>query len=534
MKKNILIGGAWPYANYLLHIGHYAALLPGDVIAKYYRQCGDNVIYVSGSDCHGTPITERAKKESKTPEEIASFYYEEAVKTFNKAEFEYDMYTATMSEEHKKYAQEFFKIIYDNGYIYEKEEEQDYCEVCNQFLSDREIEGICPNCGGTATGEQCEACFATLNSDEVKDKHCKTCKNIPVLRKNKNLYFKLSEFQNDLVEYAKSKEDIWRKNVTGEFNKFINMGLIDRACTRQLTWGVEVPLDGYDDKRIYVWIEAVLGYVTTCKRVCEERGIDFEKFITDENLISYYSMGKDNIPFHTVIYPALLLALKTNYKLPDYIISCEFYNMNDTKMSKSKGNLITINDFIDISSADSTRYYVIAYGPEKKDANFSVDDYIEKHNKFLVGVLGNFVNRNLAFLVKKFDGIAKEGHIDKKIRELTIKKYKDISALYEKGELKAAMETVFDYINAANKYYDENTPWVFAKEDLNKFNDITYTCLFMIANIKNFIYPVMPTTSKKIASMLSLKEATWQLEELSGDIKLNNVEILFERIEKNE
>ena len=279
MKRNILIGGAWPYANYLLHIGHLSALLPGDVIARYYRGCNDNVVYVSGTDSHGTPITQRAKKEGKTPEEIAKFYHEEFKKSFMKAEFSYDYYGSTFESYHEEEVKRLFKLIYDNGYIYEKEENEDFCPICNTFLADRDIVGICPNCGGHATGDQCDDCLVSLNANQVLDKKCKNCGSTTISKPNKHLYFKLSAFQNEINDYVDKHKDKWRKNAYGETKKFLEMGLIDRAATRALNWGIEVPIPGYDDKRIYVWIEAVMGYLSTCKKVLLERGIDFESFI---------------------------------------------------------------------------------------------------------------------------------------------------------------------------------------------------------------------------------------------------------------
>lgn len=532
MKKDVLIGGAWPYGNYLLHIGHLSALLPGDIIARYYRATGANVIYVSGTDCHGTPITQRAKKEGKEPLEIAKHYHEEDVKTFEKALFSYDLYTKTMSDYHKKYVQEYFLDLVKNGYIYEKKELQDYCPQCDSFLSDREIKGVCPKCHGEASGEQCDNCLATLEITEVLDKHCKECNTKTIEKENKHLYFKLSSFQEKLVEFVNKNEANWRKNAVGESKKFLEMGLVDRAATRQLTWGVDVPVDSYEDKKIYVWIEAVMGYLTAARYVCEERNINFEEFMADrENLVSYYVHGKDNIPFHTVIFPALLMGINRNYQLPKVIVSSEYVNMNDEKMSKSKGNLLTINDLIDEFGVETIRYYMIQNGPEKKDVNFTKEDLINAHNKFLVGVLGNFINRNLSFVNKKFDGIIKEGTIDEEIINITKNKYKEIGTLIEKAELKQAIDEVFEYISLGNKYYDEKQPWVQVKENISEFNNITYTCVYMMANIANLVAPFMPLTSEKIKNFLGLKEFIWEEEKIAGDIKINNLELLFERID---
>ncbi len=532
MKRNILIGGAWPYANNSLHIGHLAALLPGDIIARYHRGLGDEVIYVSGTDSHGTPITERAKKEGKNPAEIAEFYHKEFSKNFKDLDFSYDLYTATYTDYHKQKVQEYFKRIMDNGYIFEQEEMQEYCPKCNNYLSDREIIGKCPRCGGVAKGDQCEECLTSLETSEILDKHCKECGSEVILKPNKHLYFKLPEFKEQLKEFIKTNSTNWRKNAINESNKYLNTEMPNRAATRQLTWGIEVPVKGYEDKRIYVWIEAVLGYLTAANKVAEEKGIDFEEFIKkSDKFKSYYVHGKDNIPFHTIIFPSLLLAIDPNIGLPNEIISSEYMNMNDEKMSKSKGNLVTISELVDNFDKDTIRYYMIACGPEKKDVNFSYSDLITTHNKFLVGVLGNFVNRNLSFINKKFDGLIASGNIDKTIKEKTIKLYDEVGSLIEKGEIKAALEKCMDYVISGNKYYDENTPWIKVKENINEFNDITYTCIYMIANIANLFYPFIPTTCEKIKKMLSLKPYKWEEEEITGNIEIKDLQILFERIE---
>ena len=530
--KNILIGGAWPYANNSLHIGHLAALLPADIIARYHRGCGNRVIYVSGTDCHGTPITIRAKKEGTTPLEIASKYHEEFVNSFNKLDFSYDFYTATMTMEHKSQVQEFYKKILENGYIYEKEEDQDFCENCNEYLSDREIVGTCPICNGHAMGEQCDDCLSPINPKELKDKHCKICNTKTIIKKNKHLYFKTSAFQDILANLVLKNSDNWRKNAVNETKKYLNLGLIDRATTRQLNWGVDVPVEGYDDKKIYVWIEAVLGYVTACKHVCDENNIDFEEFLTDnEDLITYFVHGKDNITFHTIIYPALLQAINPKWQLPKKIISCEYMNMNDEKMSKSKGNLITMDELVETYHKDTVRYFMIANGPEKKDVNFSSSDLIQNHNKFLVGVLGNFINRNLSFVNKKFDGIIKEAKIDDEIKNKTTALYEEVGSLICDGELKEAINKIIDYATIGNKYYDERQPWIQVKEDIEAFNETTYTCVYIMANLSNLLNPFMPSTADKIKSMLNLKPYKWEEYNLSGDIKINNIELLFNRID---
>jgi len=533
-KKDILIGGAWPYANYYLHVGHLAALLPGDVIAKYYREKGDNVIYVSGSDCHGTPITERARKEKTDPKTIATFYHEEFIKTFDKMNFEYDLYSNTMRDSHISYVKDKYRKIYDNGYVYEKEELGVFCTKCNKFLSDREIEGTCPYCGGKSTGDQCDICGAILNSDEVLDKHCKLCGGRTFSKNDKQLYFKLSEFKDELVELIDKNKDKWRKIAIGEAWKYINTGLAERATVRNINWGIPVPVSGYENKRIYVWIEALLGYLSACKEVCEKRGIDFNEFINKNNkkLVTYYVHGKDNIAFHTTIYPALLIAIEEGNRLPDYMISSAYVNLNKEKMSKSKGNLITVNELLDNFDSDTLRFYFSYRGPETNDVNCSVDDILKMHNKYLVGMFGNFVNRNLAFIHKKNNDIISEGIVDENVKIITKKYYELVGKYIEKGEIRNAMTELFEYISFANKYYDSKTPWISYKEDISDFNNTTYTCLYIIANLANMVKPFLPTASNTIRKMIELPECKWEEASLKGEYVLNNVDVLYKRLDE--
>ncbi len=534
MKRDVFIGGAWPYANYFLHIGHLAALLPGDVLARYYRLNGDNVIYVSGSDCHGTPITERAKKENVTPDKISEFYHDEFVKTFNNMGFSYDEYSKTNSENHIKLVQEYFLKLIANNYLYEKELPEDYCETCNSYLSDRQIIGICPHCGGNSTGDQCESCLSSLNSAEVKNKKCLNCGNLTTKKLNKHFYFKLPEFTNQLQLLIDNNLNTWRKNALGEAQKYINMGLIDRAATRQIDWGIKVPVAGYEDKRIYVWIEAVLGYLSAGYFAANKLNVDFKKFLDNDNknLITYYVHGKDNIPFHTTIYPALLLGLDLNYRLPDYIISSAYVNLNNEKMSKSTGNLITVNELLEKFARDTLRFYFMFNGPETKDINCSIAEIIQDHNKFLVGVLGNFVNRNLSFIYKKFAGKIEVGSIDQNIANITKEKYVEVGKYIEAGEFKNALNSIFEYISLGNKYYDEKEPWNLVKNDIKAFWDTTYTCVYMMANIANLISPFMNDTSLKIFKVLKLNNLKWQEIVISDEIILDDVPpLLFSRMD---
>ena len=371
-KRNIVIGGAWPYANSSLHLGHIAGLISGDVLARYYRLKGDNVIYVSGSDCHGTPITERAKKEKKDPSEIANHYHEEFSKMFKDLNFSYDLYSKTATEYHKDRVEQLFRKLYDNGYIYEKIEPQAFCEHCNHFLSDREIKLTCPVCGEKTKGNQCDKCLHVPTTDELKKGVCIDCGNKTVEKDNKNLYIKLSAFQNAIEEHTKKVNSEWRVNARNETEKYLKQGLLDRAVTRDLTWGVDIPLEGYEDKKMYVWIEAVLGYITDTMKLCEERNdCTWEDFWKEgHNNKIYMCHGKDNIMFHSIILNALLLGQEENYHLVDTIVSAEYLNFNDQKFSKSKGIGMTALEALDLYNSDSLRYHLLSNRSRKERYKF--------------------------------------------------------------------------------------------------------------------------------------------------------------------
>ncbi len=524
--RNILIGGAWPYANSSLHLGHLASQLPGDVLARYHRLMGDNVMYVSGSDCHGTPITERAKKEGVTPNSIAEHYHNEFVESFKKMNFTYNLYSRTESEFHKKTVEKLFKDIYDKGYIYEKIEPDNYCETCKKFVADRELLTICPDCGSETKGDQCE-CGHVFTKQELNGAVCLDCGNKTVLKDNKNLYIALSRLQPKIEEYVKKNESKWRKNAQNETNKYLSEGLPDRAVTRDLTWGVDIPVPNYEDKKMYVWIEAVLGYLTATIDFCNRNNLDYRQWWDkDKNNIMYMVHGKDNITFHSIIFPGLLLALNDNYKLPDMLVSCEYLNFNDQKFSKSKGIGMTVLEAAEEFNIDTLRFHLLRNGPEKRDSNFGIDEYNSTHNE-INNKLGNFINRTL-----KFKGLTNipNGKMDEDMKKLLEKTYKDISFYMEKMEFREVSNIIINILDRVNKYYDEETPWITFKEDINKFNDTIYTCSTIIANISNYIEPIMPTTAEKIRSYLNIDEPSWNYIEAKKDLSLPTIEALFTRL----
>ena len=525
-KRKVVIGGAWPYANSSLHLGHLAGLISGDILARYHRQIGDEVIYVSGTDCHGTPITERAKKEGITPKEIAENYHKEFCKVFETMNFSYDLYTKTESDFHQKEVKDIFKRIYDNGYIYEKIEPDNFCEHCNKFVADRELKLICPKCGNETKGDQCD-CGHVPTKEELKGAICADCGNVTTIKDNKNLYIDLPKLQKEIEEYVEKKEMNWRKNAQNETEKYLKEGLRERAVTRDLNWGIEIPVDGYEDKRMYVWIDAVLGYLTTTKKYCEDNNLNWEEWWKNGyNNKMYMVHGKDNITFHSLILPGLLLALKDNYKLPDMIVSTEYLNFNDQKFSKSKGIGMTVLEAAEQFNIDTLRFHLIKNGPERKDTNFTVDEYIATHNE-ITNKLGNFVNRTL-----KYKGIEKvpNGKMDMEVKEKIEKIYIEISELMEKLEFREITNKIMILLDDANKYYDEKKPWIQIKEDISEFNNTIYTCCNIIANLSNLFEPFMPQTTEKIRKYLEIEKATWEYIEVKPDIELKNIEALFERM----
>lgn len=530
MNRNIVIGNAWPYANSSLHLGHIAGLISGDILARYYRLNGDNVMLVSGSDCHGTPITERARKEGTTPDAIASHYDDEFRELFKKLNFSYDLFSATKTEYHKKKVQELFKKLYDNGYIYEKIEPQCFCEKCNKFLADREVVLTCPECGEETKGDQCDNCLHVPTSEELIGSNCIVCGSKTVQKDNKILYLRLSDFQKEIEKHTEKVEREWRINARNETHKYLKQGLKDRAVTRDITWGVEIPLSGYENKRMYVWIDAVLGYLTDTMKVCEERGLDWEDFWKEgRNNKIYMCHGKDNIVFHSIILNALLLGQKENYHLVDTIVSTEYLNYNDQKFSKSKKIGITALDALEIYPLDSLRYHLVSNGPEKKDTNFTPDDFIATHNGELLNKFGNLVNRTL-----KFKGLEKieVATINEKIKQAIENSYKEVGELIEKLEFREAVSKIINLVEIANKYYDEQEPWKQVKEDEDSFKNTIFTCSNIIANLSNLFEPIMPETTAKIREYLELDEPSWRPIYLNKEIDLTskNIEPLFERI----
>lgn len=532
-KKTILVGGAWPYANNSLHIGHLAALLPGDVLARFFRQDGNEVIYVSGSDCHGTPITIRANKNNVTPLEIATHYHNEFVKNFKDLNFSYDKYGCTMDQDHKQVVSDFLKQIDLNDYLYTAYEDNYYCPTCQKIVVDREIVGECPTCHKEANGEQCDSCLSVFKVGELLNAKCKYCQSNVQVKSGKHLYFKLSKLTDLITQFIEkqSKQFNWRNTAISESLKYVKEGLKDRVVTRDLTWGIDVPFEGFEDKKIYVWFEAVLGYFSQAIAVAKQKGQDFLTLCKQDNFLSYYVHGKDNIVFHTIILPALLEAIDKNLNKPNAIISCEYVNLNDEKMSKSKGNLITVNNLLANFDVDSIRYFFIKNNPEKKDSSFSYLDFVECNNKILLGGYGNFANRNLSFLKKKFDGQIPELNLEDQILTDVKKWYEEIKESMYKGELKNCAELFYSYVQYSNAYFDKNKPWTLYENDKKEFDRVTSNCLFLIANLANISSSIMPNKSKILSDILGFSLDKFEVVYYTNKKIENDIIPMFSRCE---
>ena len=526
---NVFIGGAWPYANGSLHIGHIAALLPGDILARYFRLKGYNVCYVSGSDCHGTPIQIRANKEGVSPEQIANRYHNEFRECFEKLGFSYDLYNQTNDSYHSSFVQDFFKRLLSSGYIYKKTLEQAYCESCNQFLPDRFVVGKCPNCGNSAKGDQCDGCGALLEPLSLVDRKCGICGQSPVFKPSEHFFLALSKLEQFTKEYINSSCG-WRTNAIGLSQRYVDEGLRDRAVTRDLEWGIPVPLEGFEDKKIYVWVEAVLGYLSASKKWAQANGSDWETLWAD-NSLHYYVHGKDNIPFHTIILPALLKA-HGNLHLPDRIISSEYVTLEGRKISTSQNWAVWIPYLLERYNPDSIRYFFIANGPEKRDTDFSWREFINSHNGELLGAYGNLVNRSLVFIQKSFDSRVPEGQCNPNIRKSLTELYGIVGELIEEGNFKDAIEVIFSFIRSANKYFDEEQPWITAKDNIEKCRETLHTCVQIIANLSILLEPFLPGSSSKIRNMLKIEVNGWKYVEVASGADIGTVSILFERIDK--
>jgi len=508
MGERIYIGVAWPYANNQIHIGHVAgAYLPADIFARYNRTRGKDVLMVTGSDMHGTPITIKAEQERKTPEEVAFYYHNQFVETFQKLGISFDLYTHTQTPNHFATTQEMFLKLLDKGFIYKDTVLQAWCSHCERFLTDRYIEGICPLCKTPgARGDQCDACGKPMNPVELITPGCKLCGGTPEFKHSEHFFLKLSAFQNRITEWLKPK-DYWRPNVYNFTLHYLEDGLKDRAITRDMDWGVPIPLLGYEGKRIYVWFDAVIGYLSASKEWAKISG-DAEKwrpFWENGDTKPFYFIGKDNIVFHTIIWPSMLMG-HGDLNLPYNVPANEFMNFEGRKFSKSLHWGVTALDYLSRYDPDPLRYMLSINMPETGDADFSWNEFYRRNNDELVATYGNLAHRVLTFTFRNYGGtVPAPGDLDNESQVLLDKARQTlttmdglISQCYFKDAIKVAMVLAQE----ANRYLDQKAPWKTIKQDKPGAGTSLYVTISVLSCLRTVFYPFLPFSSQKLHEYL--------------------------------
>lgn len=540
--ENILVCVAWPYVNGEPHLGHIAGNnLPADIFARYHRMVGNNVLMVSGSDQHGTPVTIRAKEENTTPREISEKYHNIWSETFKDLDFSFDLYTKTGTENHKEVVQKLFNLLNEKGYLQEKVSKQPYSEESEMFLSDRYIEGDCPHCPSRTKGDQCDNCGKDFEPIDLKNL-ISTIDNSKVTFKETNhIYLKLPEFQEDLNKWIKSKS-YWKPAVKNQSLGFLSKGLIDRAITRDIDWGVEVPIKNYEKKRIYVWFEAVIGYLSASIEWAEsDKNISNNKDIWKEwwqnpESKHFYFQGKDNIPFHTIILPAILMG-SGEYNLPYDVVANEYLNFSGKQFSKSKNWAVWVSDFLKEYDSEALRYYLTSIMPESSDSDFTWDSFFESNNNELVATFGNLVNRIQSLIKNNFDNVVPNFEkIDDKDNEMIseIKRsYESTGNFLEKRQFRNSLKEIMNLAKLGNRYIDQKEPWASFKSDKQIAANTLWVGANLISNLGVLISPFLPKTSLKISSMFNFGNVIpeWKYREAKSGIKINNISPLFKKIE---
>jgi len=546
MGEKIYIGVAWPYANGSLHLGHITGCyLPADIFARYNRMKGNDVLMVSGSDEHGTPITITAEKEKTTPQAIVDRYNKEHTENMKQFGISFDLFTRTTTKNHEKVVQDMFSTLYKKEYIVKKSVEAYYCKKCNRFLPDRYIEGTCPFCGNKkARGDQCDECGKILDPQELENVKCKICSNNPEIKTSDHLFLALSKFESKLIDWMKDKKH-WKSSVLKFTNNWLKEGLHDRAITRDMTWGINVPVEGFEDKRIYVWFDAVTGYLSASKEWAQIIGepSKWEEWWKNKDAKHYYFLAKDNIPFHSLIWPSMLMGYDNSLDLPYDIPANEYLRLQGEQFSKSRGLAIWVPDILEKFDADAVRYYLSINMPENKDTNWMWDDFVAKNNDELVGAYGNFIHRVVTFTQKNFGEIPPLGKLDdldkkaiKKIKEISVEVSKEIEKCNFKKGLRAAMNLA----QFGNYYFDQKQPWNLIKTDKKRCATVLHICLKIINGLAVLMASYLPFSSDKIWHILghknSIHNEKWEstFEELKVGFILEKPKPLFKKLSLSE
>ena len=534
--SKIFISCALPYANGPCHLGHIrSTYLPADIYARYNRMVGNDVLLVCATDEHGTPIAVKADKENKKPIEISKRYHDMIVSDVESMNISLDNFTRTTDKKHYEIAKHFFKDLYDNGFIYREDIQQLYCPNCNKFLPDRYVEGLCPVCGSEARGDHCEKCGKALNPTELDEPHCITCGTTPIIKDTFQYAFKLSEFEDDLKEYITNNENL-PANVKNYAINWLNEGLTDWILTRDMDWGIPVPLDEAKGKVLYVWIEAFLGYISSASQWSEQSGIKWEGYWNDYVV---HFIGKDIIYHHSIFWPGLLKAY--GCKLPDMIYAGEFLSLEGEKMSTSKNWVIWIADFVKDYEPDLLRYYLTINAPLNKDSDFSWDDFQRRNNDELADVIGNFLHRTFVFTKKQFDSKIPEytnpTDEDEEFR-LAIEELPDKAGEYIANyEFREALLEIFKVAKKGNKYFNDAEPWKAIKEDKIKAANCLHLSNQLAKTLAYTLKPFLPTKADKIADIMNIDSLNnWEDAKMPLPVghKINKAKPLFKKIEDKE
>lgn len=534
-----LVTSALPYANGPVHIGHLAGVyIPADIYVRYLRLKGEEVLFIGGSDEHGVPITIRAKKEGVTPQDIVDKYHGIIKKSFEEFGITFDIYSRTSSEIHKKTASDFFLELYNKGEFEEKTSEQYYDEEAKMFLADRYIMGECPHCGNpNAYGDQCESCGTSLSPTDLKNPRSTISGKTPVMRETKHWYLPLDKHESWLRQWILEDHKEWKTNVYGQCKSWLDMGLQPRAVSRDLDWGVPIPLPGAEGKVLYVWFDAPIGYISNTKELLPD---SWEKWWKHEDTKLLHFIGKDNIVFHCIVFPAMLKA-EGSYILPENVPANEFLNLEGDKISTSRNWAVWLHEYLEDfpGQQDVLRYVLTANAPETKDNDFTWKDFQARNNNELVAIFGNFVNRAMVLTHKYFDGKVPACHELTDYDKDTLAEFKDVKAEVEKHldtyRFRDALKEAMNLARIGNKYLADTEPWKTAKTDMTRTETILNISLQIAANLAIAFEPFLPFSTAKLKQMLNVTDLAWtqlgQVDILSVGHQLNQADLLFAKIE---
>ncbi len=547
-KEKVLVTSALPYANGPIHLGHLSgAYLPADIYVRYKRLNGDDIIYICGSDEHGVPITISADKEKVSPQVIIDRFHEANKKAFERFGMSFDNYSRTSLPIHHETAKEFFLEFYNRGLLIEKKSLQFFDDKANMFLPDRYVEGTCPKCGNTeARSDECEVCGSLYDPSELLNPKSKISGSTPTLKETTHFYFPLGKYQPELEKYVDdmNKKFGWKDNVLQYCRGWFKDGLKDRAITRDLDWGIKVPVDSAAGKVIYVWFEAVLGYISSTKELSqlENQPNLWKKYWQDPKTKYIAFIGKDNVVFHTIIFPAILMAWnegdKEKYCLPQNVPANEFLNFEGKKFSKSRNWGIDVDEFLDLFPPDPLRYCLAANLPETRDTDFYWKEFQLRNNSELADILGNFINRTFTFVFKHFDGkVPIRGKLEKIDEDMLreISEYPQrVAELFEKYKIRDGVNEIMNLARDGNKYFNDTEPWKTVKTDKARCSTTLNVCLQTIFTLAELFYPVLPFSTEKLFVMLNSRPIDWKESgkpQLKDGSNLNKPEILFPKIE---